>query len=125
MLGDNPEKSKNPLKKAIRRRNAKTVQFAAPTYYEAAEKDYSSEDEGGDELANGDVATDSGQVQSLQHVDRDQSAVVEPLRVKPAAGDGKATITEPRDSNRNSASSMNETPRTSDEISQQSGESAT
>lgn len=34
MLGDNPERSKNPLKKAIRRRNAKMVQFSAPTYYD-------------------------------------------------------------------------------------------
>lgn len=34
MLGDNPEKSKNPLKKAMRRRNAKIVQFTTPTYFE-------------------------------------------------------------------------------------------
>jgi hypothetical protein len=45
MLGDNPEKSKNPLKIAIRRRNAKTVQFTAPTYYEPSEYDYSDDEE--------------------------------------------------------------------------------
>ena len=45
MLSDNSEKSRNPLKKAIRRRNAKTVQFAAPTYVEASDYDYSSDDE--------------------------------------------------------------------------------
>ena len=45
MLGDNPDKPKNPLKKAMRRRNAKTVQFAAPTYFEASEVDYSTEEE--------------------------------------------------------------------------------
>ena len=45
MLGDNPEKSKNPLKKAMRRRNAKTVQFTAPTYVEASDNDYSTEEE--------------------------------------------------------------------------------
>ena len=45
MLSDNSEKSKNPLKKAMRRRNAKTVQFAAPTYVEASDNDYSSDDE--------------------------------------------------------------------------------
>lgn len=45
MLGDNPEKTRNPLKKAMRRRTAKTVQFAAPTYVEASDYDYSSEDE--------------------------------------------------------------------------------
>lgn len=45
MLGDNPEKSKNPLKKAMKRRNQKTVQFAPPTYYEPSEYDGSDDDE--------------------------------------------------------------------------------
>lgn len=62
MLGDNPEKSKNPLKKAMKRRNQKTVQFAPPTYYEPSEYDGSDdEDEEGDtsEIAeNGDTSRD-------------------------------------------------------------------
>lgn len=45
MLSDSTEKSRNPIKKAMRRRNAKTVQFAAPTYVEASDNEYSSEDE--------------------------------------------------------------------------------
>ena len=45
MLGDNPEKSKNPLKKAMRRRNAKTVQFAAPQYFEPSDYEYSDDEE--------------------------------------------------------------------------------
>ncbi|KAK3708340.1 protein phosphatase regulator [Vermiconidia calcicola] len=45
MLSDNSEKSRNPLKKAMRRRNAKTVQFAAPTYVEASDYDYDTEDD--------------------------------------------------------------------------------
>ncbi|KXT01548.1 hypothetical protein AC578_6361 [Pseudocercospora eumusae] len=45
MLSDNSEKSRNPLKKAMRRRNAKTVQFAAPTYVEASDYEYSTDDE--------------------------------------------------------------------------------
>lgn len=45
MLSDNSEKSRNPMKKAMRRRKAKTVQFAAPTYVEASDYDYSTEDE--------------------------------------------------------------------------------
>ncbi|KAI1611188.1 hypothetical protein EDD36DRAFT_315272 [Exophiala viscosa] len=49
MLGDNTEKSKNPLKKAMRRRNAKTVQFSAPTYYEPSEYEYSDEEEEGED----------------------------------------------------------------------------
>ncbi|KAK6363275.1 hypothetical protein TWF730_000716 [Orbilia blumenaviensis] len=48
MLGDNQEKSKNILKKAIRRRAAKTVQFAPPTYVEASDYDYSSDEEDGE-----------------------------------------------------------------------------
>lgn len=49
MLGDNTEKSRNPLKKAMRRRNAKTVQFTAPTYYEPSDYDYSEDEEEGDD----------------------------------------------------------------------------
>ncbi|KAK5699182.1 protein phosphatase regulator [Elasticomyces elasticus] len=45
MLSDNSEKSRNPLNKVLRRRNAKTVQFAAPTYVEASDYDYSSDEE--------------------------------------------------------------------------------
>lgn len=42
MLSDNPEKSKNPLKTAIRRRrNAKVVQFTTPTYFEASDVEWS------------------------------------------------------------------------------------
>ena len=48
MLGDNTEKSKNPLKKAMRRRNAKTVQFCAPTYVEASDVEYSTDEEDGE-----------------------------------------------------------------------------
>lgn len=45
MLIDAAEKSKNPLKKAMRRRNAKMVTFTAPTYYEASENDWSDEED--------------------------------------------------------------------------------
>lgn len=37
--------SRNPLKKAIRRRNAKTVTFTDPIFYEACGYDYSSDDQ--------------------------------------------------------------------------------
>ncbi|KAK0943308.1 protein phosphatase regulator [Friedmanniomyces endolithicus] len=45
MLSDNSEKSRNPLNKVLRRRNAKTVQFAAPTYVEASDYDYSTDED--------------------------------------------------------------------------------
>lgn len=83
MLGDNPEKSINPLKKAMRRRNAKTVQFTAPTYFEASEVEYSSEEEEepeGDYFSQGqeeEVADRQGQeLESMT----DKSATVEPLK---------------------------------------------
>ncbi|KAL8822776.1 MAG: hypothetical protein Q9191_006492, partial [Dirinaria sp. TL-2023a] len=63
MLGDNPEKSKNPLKKAMRRRNAKTVQFTAPTYVEASDIDYSTDEE---EDGEGDYF---GQAQADENAD--------------------------------------------------------
>lgn len=53
MLGDNAERTKNPLKKAMKRRAAKTVQFAAPTYVEASDYDYSDEE---DDLAEARAA---------------------------------------------------------------------
>jgi hypothetical protein len=60
MLGDNPEKTKNPLKKAMRRRNAKTVQFAAPQYYEPSGLEYSDDEEGVDgEFEQGDLGLDA------------------------------------------------------------------
>ena len=70
MLGDNPEKSKNPLKKAMRRRNAKTVQFAPPTYYEPSDYEYSDDEEEGEDAphdqmgAEGSDDGDNGQEQS-------------------------------------------------------------
>lgn len=69
MLGDTAEKTKNPLKKAMRRRNARTVQFnPQPTYRDASDYEYSSDEEDGEEqgLMNG------GEVQAAE-----QSAVTE------------------------------------------------
>ena len=51
MLGDEEDKKTanplNPLKKAMKRRNAKTVQFAAPSYVEPSDVEYSSDEEEG------------------------------------------------------------------------------
>ncbi|KEF53067.1 uncharacterized protein A1O9_10975 [Exophiala aquamarina CBS 119918] len=76
MLGDNPEKSKNPLKKAMRRRNAKTVQFAAPTYYEPSDYEYSDEEEEGDDsqLDQGTDENDDDDADSRQEADREPQA---------------------------------------------------
>ncbi|KIH92175.1 sh3 domain protein [Sporothrix brasiliensis 5110] len=45
MLGDQAEKTKNPLKSAMRRRKTKTVAFAPPTYVDYSDIDYSTDGE--------------------------------------------------------------------------------
>lgn len=85
MLGDNPEKSKNPLKKAMRRRNAKTVTFASPTFFEASDIDYSTEEE--EEEGEGeDVGDEEGasraEPETIHDEIHDEDIVVEPLKPK-------------------------------------------
>ncbi|KAF1941459.1 hypothetical protein EJ02DRAFT_503472 [Clathrospora elynae] len=83
MLGDTAEKSKNPLKKAIRRRNAKTVQFAPPTYVEASDYDYSS-DEGDGELFGGPEPKQTQQQQAATQKAESEpegNLEVQPLKV--------------------------------------------
>ena len=83
MLGDNPEKSKNPLKKAMRRRNAKTVQFAPPTYYEPSDNDYSSDEEGeGGELPGLVDAGGLGLQNTESRSSQEEVATVEPLKIR-------------------------------------------
>jgi hypothetical protein len=79
MLGDNPEKSKNPLKKAMRRRNAKTVTFASPTYFEASDIDYSTEEEPGEGDYPEDEEEESARAE-IQNREEAEVVVVEPLR---------------------------------------------
>ena len=83
MLGDNPEKSKNPLKKAMRRRNAKTVQFSAPTYYEPSDNDYSSDEEGEDGQYSHLTDTSGLMLQDQEaQASQDETATVEPLMIR-------------------------------------------
>lgn len=121
MLGDNPEKSKNPLKKAMRRRNAKTVTFASPTYFEASDVDYSSEEEHGDgEEVEEEEETSRADPQDTQEDVRDESMVVEPLRPKPhkeKAPSESEVASEDQQSDRASP----EKPRTSDEVPDRQG----
>ena len=93
MLGDNPERSKNPLKKAIRRRNAKTVQFTAPTYFEASDVDYSTEEEeeGDGEFFPHDEEGAETQNQE-EEVVADDVAIIEPLNTRGPAMDPQTAI---------------------------------
>ncbi|KNG46642.1 sh3-domain-containing protein [Stemphylium lycopersici] len=95
MLGDTAEKSKNPLKKAMRRRNAKTVQFAPPTYVEASDYDYSS-DEGEGELFGGPEPKQLQQQQqaAIQNGDsaQDENLQVQPLKVNGVKKDANGQV---------------------------------
>lgn len=87
MLGDNAEKSKNPLKKAMRRRNAKTVTFtSSPVYHEPSDVEYSTEEEDDEDDQFFDNDDDEENVHSDTNDGQEESQkeeiVVEPLRPK-------------------------------------------
>ncbi|KAH8725748.1 hypothetical protein GQ44DRAFT_706472 [Phaeosphaeriaceae sp. PMI808] len=120
MLGDTAEKSKNPLKKAMRRRNAKTVQFAPPTYVEASDYDYSS-DEDGAELFGG---PDPKQVQQQQQENQEdaqntESETQEDLNVQPLKVGGKK---DPKEQAEGAVRSSDEEARKNDETQRGSDE---
>ena len=68
----------------MRRRNAKKVAFADPTYYEPSENDYSTEGENEDDLDFLTVAdvVHEGNLEDLQQQRMEESDVVEPLQVR-------------------------------------------
>ncbi|KAI9649417.1 protein phosphatase regulator [Ciborinia camelliae] len=109
-LGDQAEKSKNPAEKAIRRRNAKTVTFAAPTYVEASDVDYSTDEEDGDGDFYGQQEQQSEQQE--QNVDDDE-ITIEPLKPRSELREIKSESPE-RDNS--TVKSSLDTARTSDEI---------
>lgn len=85
MLGDEEERkpghSLNPLKKAIKRRNMKSVQFTAPSYVEPSDVEYSTEEEGeGDDGYLGQEQDNASIQNSEQGREIEPSAVVEPLK---------------------------------------------
>ncbi|KAE8375198.1 hypothetical protein BDV26DRAFT_268248 [Aspergillus bertholletiae] len=102
MLGDNSEKSKNPLKKAMRRRNAKTVTFTSPTYIEASDIEFSTDDELDDVASLTDADGSRGDIDDLQESEH-EDIVVEPLRPKSQkdrASEDLETVHEAKESDR-------------------------
>ncbi|KAE8145292.1 hypothetical protein BDV25DRAFT_165003 [Aspergillus avenaceus] len=102
MLGDNSEKSKNPLKKAMRRRNAKNVTFTSPTYIEASDIDFSTDDELDDMASLTDEDGLRGDMDDL-HESQNEDIVVEPLRPKSQrdrAAEGSDSSHEPQETDR-------------------------
>ena len=87
MLGDEEEKkpsnSMNPLKRAMQRRNTKTVQFTAPSYVEPSDAEYSSDEEGeGEGEYLGEEQGSTAAQNHEQGKDVEEPAVVEPLRTR-------------------------------------------
>lgn len=93
MLGDEEDKKTgnplNPLKKAMKRRNAKTVQFAAPSYVEPSDVEYSSDEEEG----NGEYGAqeqDGGATNSNDQSNQvDEAVVLEPVKPRGPARDAR------------------------------------
>ncbi|KAK2070082.1 hypothetical protein P8C59_004612 [Phyllachora maydis] len=96
MLGDQAEKTRNPLKSAIKRRKAKTVQFAGNVYIDYSDIEYSSDEEDADgeapaqQLAQQEQQKPqapqqtAGEPVSAATEVQDDTAKVEPLKMKGA-----------------------------------------
>jgi hypothetical protein len=122
MLGDKDlgEKTKNPLKKAIRRRGAKTVTFSAPTYVEASDIDYSTDEDDGE----GDCYGQEQQQQQQQNVsqqaeaEEEEIAAAEPVTAKAEAKEVDSGAAENNDRNYGELASKSgsEVTRNSDEM---------
>ncbi|KAL2024493.1 hypothetical protein VTK56DRAFT_8304 [Thermocarpiscus australiensis] len=100
MLGDQAEKARNPIKSAMKRRKTKTVQFAAPTYVDYSDVDYSTGEEDveaeyfAQQQQQGQQAQQSQQSQQSQQTAtepevEDESAKVEPLRPRSQPNEAK------------------------------------
>lgn len=82
MLGDTIDKTKNPLKKAMRRRTEKRVTFTAPTYVEPSDYEFSSDEDTGDDISPPNGNSRSGEEQNAEDGDQDEITTVAPLSIK-------------------------------------------
>lgn len=82
MLCDQPDRYKTPLIKAFRKRSTKTVAFADPTYFEASENDYTTEEDEEDQEYFGHMMQ-RDQVNDSKEKERDvdENISIEPLRL--------------------------------------------
>jgi hypothetical protein len=117
MLGDTTEKSKNPLKKAMRRRNAKTVTFSAPTYVEPSDYEFSSDEEMDDDSNfNGERQSEETNGDKAEAKDQDEISTVAPLNAKQTSRDVSPEKGEPQEETEDERRMGGEDSRTSDEI---------
>ncbi|RYP79105.1 hypothetical protein DL771_000083 [Monosporascus sp. 5C6A] len=122
MLGDQAEKTKNPLKSAMRRRK-KTVTFTAPTYVDYPDLDYSTDEEEGEgeevptQQQQGQKAQQQATAQkaTIEAADDDEGAKVEPLKPR---GQKQAKLATAKAGEKNDVddASEDEARRASDEI---------
>ena len=110
----------------MRRRNAKKVAFADPTYYEPSENDYSTEGENEDDLDFLTVAdvVHEGNLEDLQQQRMDESDIVEPLHVRSARNGQKGGVgAEEKDSTSGSVTPQpDEPPRAQEDASRASSD---
>ncbi|KAK3379733.1 hypothetical protein B0T24DRAFT_695737 [Lasiosphaeria ovina] len=95
MLGDQAEKSRNPLKSAMKRRKAKTVQFAGNTYVDYSDNDYSTEEEDVEAeyfAQQQQLVQQSAKAGAEQELD-DETAKVEPLKPRSQQKETKIELT--------------------------------
>ncbi|TID19084.1 hypothetical protein E2P81_ATG06062 [Venturia nashicola] len=88
MLGDTIDKTKNPLKKAMKRRTDKRVTFTAPTYVEPSDYEFSSDDETEDEISPPNAGSRSSEGHNAEDGEQDDITSVAPLNIKQAKHDG-------------------------------------
>jgi hypothetical protein len=116
MLGDQADKPKNPLKKAIKRRNAKTVTFTAPTYVEASDVDYSTDE---DEIAERNYyAQEQAQAEAQQvEAEAEEITLVETVSERAEVREVKTSIVESgKGISDETSKDSSDTVRTSDEM---------
>ena len=112
MLGDQQDKARNPIRSAMKRRKTKNVQFAAPTYVDYSDIDYSTEEEDADgELAQQQQGQQSQKAQQSAGDGemQDETAKVEPLKPKSQPNQTKADSKRQETGGDAEASSANKT----------------
>lgn len=88
MLGDQSDKTKNPIKTAMRRRK-KNVSFAAPTYVDYSDFDYDTEEE---EEAEAEFYAQQQQQQAQQQSQQQAAATKQTTADETAASDEAAQV---------------------------------
>ena len=131
MLGDQDEDKRqnplNPLKKAMRRRNVKKVEFAGNSYVEPSDVEYSSDEEEEDNGEFGVQEQNESEEQRQDHAtDAEETVAVAPLSTRDRPVNGRrldTESTEPDPGNGIDQTNGAEQARDSDEIFDRNGTS--